>query len=215
MMWLLGSFKEVSSLSSCICLPTSTLSVSFTCLECQVGGVCTFAIIFIGFIASGKHSSTILNSISTEVQVYIIIRPLLFYEMKWMQCQQQGLSFLALTPLLSASLTCQGLDARALEQASWAVLVVPLIIPAVVDRVAAAVLLRDLHVLIFRGHCRHPDLSPLTFSPIILPHQWLLMKPCKHRQRETCSHTCYIQLEQQGCIRFRVKLPLDADLGSV
>jgi hypothetical protein len=43
-------------------------------------------------------------------------------------------------------------------------------------------------VFIFRGYCRHPDLSPLTFSPITLLHQWLLMKPCNHRNRERHVH---------------------------
>ena len=47
-------------------------------------------------------------------------------------------------------LTCEGFDARALEQTGRAVLVVPLVrIPAVVD---VGVLLLDLHVVIVCGY---------------------------------------------------------------
>lgn len=58
--------------------------------------------------------------------------------------------------------TCECLDARTLKEASWAVLVVPVIVPAVVDGVDAAVLLLQLHVVELRGHCRHHFLFCLT-----------------------------------------------------
>lgn len=62
--------------------------------------------------------------------------------------------------------TCEGFDARALKQASRAVLVVPVVdVPAVVD--AVTVLLLDLHVVELRRYRRHLDLdaSPPTPPP--------------------------------------------------
>ena len=56
--------------------------------------------------------------------------------------------------------TCERLDARALEESGRAVLIVPVVVPAVVDRVAAAVLLLQLHVVVLGGQRRHHDLSP-------------------------------------------------------
>lgn len=58
--------------------------------------------------------------------------------------------------------TCERLDARALKEAGRAVLVVPVVIPAVVDGVDAAVLLLQLHVVKVRGHRRHRYLFCLT-----------------------------------------------------
>lgn len=61
----------------------------------------------------------------------------------------------------SAPLTCQGFDARALEQACWAVLIVPVVgVPAVVDAIVE--LLLDLHVFKLRCHRRHLDLFSAT-----------------------------------------------------
>ena len=57
-----------------------------------------------------------------------------------------------------SGLTGEGLDARALEQPGGAVLVVPLVVPAVVDGVAH-VLLLQLHVVQLGRHCRHRDLG--------------------------------------------------------
>lgn len=58
--------------------------------------------------------------------------------------------------------TCECLDSRTFKEASRAVLVVPVIVPAVVDGVNAAVLLLQLHVVELRGHCRHHYLFCLT-----------------------------------------------------
>ena len=65
--------------------------------------------------------------------------------------------------------TCEGFDARALEQASRAVLIVPVVgVPAVVD--AFAVLLLDLHVVVIRRHRRHLDLAATPApAPLLLP----------------------------------------------
>lgn len=60
--------------------------------------------------------------------------------------------------------TCQRFDAGAFEEAGRAVLVVPLLVPAVVDRVVAAVLLLQLQVIQVGGDRRHRDLSPLTHT---------------------------------------------------
>lgn len=61
-------------------------------------------------------------------------------------------------------LTCEGFDARALEQASRAVLVVPVVgVPAVVD--AIVVLLLDLHVFELRRHRRHLHLAATPPPP--------------------------------------------------
>lgn len=51
--------------------------------------------------------------------------------------------------------TCERLDAGPLEEPGRAVLVVPVVVPALVDRVAAAVLLLQLHVVEVRRHRRH------------------------------------------------------------
>lgn len=68
-----------------------------------------------------------------------------------------------LHPLIGAP-TCEGFDAWALEQASRAVLVVPVVcIPAVVD--AVAVLLLDLHVVVIRRYRRHLDLDATPPPP--------------------------------------------------
>lgn len=58
--------------------------------------------------------------------------------------------------------TCERLDAGAFEEAGRAVLVVPFFVPAVVDRVVAAVLLLQLHVVELGRHRRHHDRSPVT-----------------------------------------------------
>lgn len=59
--------------------------------------------------------------------------------------------------------TCERFDAGAFEEAGRAVLVVPVVVPAVVHRVvAAAVLLLQLHAVVLGGHRRHLDRSPLT-----------------------------------------------------
>lgn len=58
--------------------------------------------------------------------------------------------------------TCECLDAWTFKEASRAVLVVPVIVPAVVDGVNAAVLLLQLHVVELRGHCCHHYLFCLT-----------------------------------------------------
>lgn len=77
--------------------------------------------------------------------------------------------------------TCERLDAGAFEEAGRAVLVVPVVIPAVVDRVVAAVLLLQLHVVILGGHRRHHDLSPLTHASMSAetrPHRRLQAASC-------------------------------------
>lgn len=54
--------------------------------------------------------------------------------------------------------TCQGFDAWALEQACWAVLVVPVVsVPAVVDAIVE--LLLDIHMFKLWCHRRHLDPS--------------------------------------------------------
>lgn len=58
--------------------------------------------------------------------------------------------------------TCERLDARTLKEASRAVLIVPVIVPTVVDGVDAAVLLLQFHVVKLRGHRRHHCLFCLT-----------------------------------------------------
>lgn len=72
--------------------------------------------------------------------------------------------------------TCERLDAGAFKESGRAVLVVPVVVPAVVDRVgAAAVLLLQIHVLVLGGHRRHHDWTSAETSP----HQRLLTETCR------------------------------------
>lgn len=69
--------------------------------------------------------------------------------------------------------TCQGFDAWALEQACWAVLVIPVIsVPAVVDAIVE--LLLDIHMFKLRCHRRHLDPPPL-----LSPDSWAIERPLR------------------------------------
>lgn len=69
--------------------------------------------------------------------------------------------------------TCQGFDAWALEQACWAVLIVPVIgVPAVVDAIVE--LLLDIHMFKLRCHRRH--LEP---PPLLSPDSWAIERPLR------------------------------------
>lgn len=88
--------------------------------------------------------------------------------------------------------TCQGFDAWALEQACWAVLVVPVIgVPAVVDAIVE--LLLDIHMFKLRCHRRHLDPPPLL-SPDSWAIEWPLRKSTKpavrgkKKTRNVCLH---------------------------
>ncbi len=89
---------------------------------------------------------------------------------KQLSCQRAAVTS-TIHPFTRSSVhphTCEGFDAWALEQASWAVLVVPVIgVPAVVD--AIVVLLLDLHVFILRRYWRHLDLATTPPPPPPLP----------------------------------------------
>lgn len=114
------------------------------------------------------------------------------------------LSLSAAVEMISASMlrwrapTCERLDAGAFEEAGRAVLVVPFFVPAVVDRVVAAVLLLQLHVVELGRHRRHHDHSPLTHASMSAgtrPHRQLQAEPCG--STETGSTRINTQTDQQ------------------